>query len=76
MIIVQKIKCWKIPHKYKQGGKRVCVWARIIATSVNKREVEKMATQREQDAAEYLKKHKVIELMDNLTSMLFFYRPG
>ncbi|KAG7523365.1 EF-hand calcium-binding domain-containing 10 [Solea senegalensis] len=34
-----------------------------------------MATQREQDAADYLKKHKVIELMDNLTSMLFFYRP-
>ncbi|XP_072242449.1 EF-hand calcium-binding domain-containing protein 10 [Leuresthes tenuis] len=34
-----------------------------------------MATQREKDAAEYLKKHKIIELMDNLTSMLFFYRP-
>ncbi|KAG8012331.1 Sorting and assembly machinery component 50-like protein A, partial [Nibea albiflora] len=34
-----------------------------------------MATQREQDAADYLKKHKIIELMDNLTSMLFFYRP-
>ncbi|XP_045893755.1 sorting and assembly machinery component 50 homolog A isoform X3 [Micropterus dolomieu] len=34
-----------------------------------------MATQRENDAADYLKKHKIIELMDNLTSMLFFYRP-
>ncbi|XP_026167908.1 EF-hand calcium-binding domain-containing protein 10-like isoform X2 [Mastacembelus armatus] len=34
-----------------------------------------MATQREQDAADYLKKHKIIELMDNLTSMIFFYRP-
>ncbi|XP_041795602.1 LOW QUALITY PROTEIN: EF-hand calcium-binding domain-containing protein 10 [Chelmon rostratus] len=37
--------------------------------------VGKMATQREEDAAEYLKKHRIIELMDNLTSMLFFYRP-
>ncbi|XP_049430542.1 EF-hand calcium-binding domain-containing protein 10 [Epinephelus fuscoguttatus] len=34
-----------------------------------------MATQREKDAENYLKKHKIIELMDNLTSMLFFYRP-
>ncbi|XP_054898590.1 EF-hand calcium-binding domain-containing protein 10 [Poeciliopsis prolifica] len=34
-----------------------------------------MATQREQDAAEYLKKHKIVELMDNMTSMLLFYRP-
>ncbi|XP_023256119.1 EF-hand calcium-binding domain-containing protein 10-like [Seriola lalandi dorsalis] len=34
-----------------------------------------MAEQREEDAADYLKKHKIIELMDNLTSMLFFYRP-
>ncbi|KAM9377277.1 EF-hand calcium-binding domain-containing protein 10 [Pholidichthys leucotaenia] len=34
-----------------------------------------MATQREKDAAEYLKKHKIMELVDNLTSMLFFYRP-
>ncbi|XP_030587267.1 EF-hand calcium-binding domain-containing protein 10 [Archocentrus centrarchus] len=34
-----------------------------------------MATQREEDAAVYLEKHKIIELMDNLTSMLFFYRP-
>ncbi|XP_071348025.1 EF-hand calcium-binding domain-containing protein 10 [Trachinotus anak] len=48
---------------------------RIIATNVNKSEAEKMATQREQDAADYLKKHKIIELMDNLTSMLFFHRP-
>ncbi|XP_055048800.2 EF-hand calcium-binding domain-containing protein 10 [Misgurnus anguillicaudatus] len=30
---------------------------------------------REQEAAEYLEKHKIIDLMDNLTSMLFFYRP-
>ncbi|XP_029290276.1 EF-hand calcium-binding domain-containing protein 10 [Cottoperca gobio] len=34
-----------------------------------------MATQREKDAADYLKKHRIIELMDNLSSMLFFYRP-
>ncbi|KAK2842638.1 hypothetical protein Q5P01_012838 [Channa striata] len=34
-----------------------------------------MATQREEDAAEYLRKHKIIELVDNLTSMLLFYRP-
>ncbi|XP_039989235.1 EF-hand calcium-binding domain-containing protein 10 [Xiphias gladius] len=34
-----------------------------------------MATQREEDAADYLKKHKIIELMDYLTSMLFFHRP-
>ncbi|KAM9854830.1 EF-hand calcium-binding domain-containing protein 10 [Aulostomus maculatus] len=34
-----------------------------------------MATEREKEAADYLKKHKIMELMDNLTSMLFFYRP-
>ncbi|KAK2867336.1 hypothetical protein Q8A67_025453 [Cirrhinus molitorella] len=34
-----------------------------------------MSTPREQEAAEYLDKHKIIELTDNLTSMLFFYRP-
>ncbi|XP_030621210.1 EF-hand calcium-binding domain-containing protein 10 [Chanos chanos] len=34
-----------------------------------------MATPREQEAAAYLEKHKIPELMDNLTSMLFFYRP-
>ncbi|XP_069551211.1 EF-hand calcium-binding domain-containing protein 10 [Brachyistius frenatus] len=34
-----------------------------------------MATQREQDAADYAKTHKIFELMDNLTSMLFFHRP-
>ncbi|XP_041854083.1 EF-hand calcium-binding domain-containing protein 10 [Melanotaenia boesemani] len=34
-----------------------------------------MATQKEKDAADYLKKHKIIELMDNLTSMLLFHRP-
>ncbi len=62
---------------------RVCVCARastdgcrrIIATGLNS-EAEKMATQREEDAADYLKEHKIMELMDNLTSMLFFYRPG
>ncbi|XP_042352523.1 EF-hand calcium-binding domain-containing protein 10 isoform X1 [Plectropomus leopardus] len=47
----------------------------IIATRLNKSEVGKMATQREKDAADYLKKHKIMELMDNLISMLFFYRP-
>uniref|UniRef100_A0A3B3YZM7 Uncharacterized protein n=1 Tax=Poecilia mexicana TaxID=48701 RepID=A0A3B3YZM7_9TELE len=30
---------------------------------------------RERDAKEYLKKHKIFELMDNMTSMLLFYRP-
>uniref|UniRef100_A0A673IXT5 Si:dkey-42p14.6 n=1 Tax=Sinocyclocheilus rhinocerous TaxID=307959 RepID=A0A673IXT5_9TELE len=35
-----------------------------------------MSSPRELEAAEYLEKHKIIELMDNLTSMLFFYRPG
>ncbi|XP_054476766.1 LOW QUALITY PROTEIN: EF-hand calcium-binding domain-containing protein 10 [Anoplopoma fimbria] len=39
-------------------------------------EVEKMATQREQEAAEYLQKHRIAELMDNLSSMLLFHRPG
>ncbi|XP_063335247.1 EF-hand calcium-binding domain-containing protein 10 [Pelmatolapia mariae] len=34
-----------------------------------------MAARREEDAAVYLEKHKLVELMDNLTSMLFFYRP-
>ncbi|XP_012717903.2 EF-hand calcium-binding domain-containing protein 10 [Fundulus heteroclitus] len=34
-----------------------------------------MATPREKDAAEYVEKHKIIELMDNMTSMLLFYRP-
>ncbi|XP_039665285.1 EF-hand calcium-binding domain-containing protein 10 isoform X1 [Perca fluviatilis] len=46
-----------------------------MATSSNKSELEKMATQREKDAADYLEKHKIFELMENLTSMLFFYRP-
>uniref|UniRef100_UPI0037E7C85C EF-hand calcium-binding domain-containing protein 10 n=1 Tax=Semicossyphus pulcher TaxID=241346 RepID=UPI0037E7C85C len=34
-----------------------------------------MATQREKEAADYLQKHKIMELLDNLTSMLFFNRP-
>ncbi|KAA8590317.1 EF-hand calcium-binding domain-containing protein 10 isoform X2 [Etheostoma spectabile] len=34
-----------------------------------------MATQREKDVVDYLEKHKIFELMENLTSMLFFYRP-
>ncbi|XP_026058526.1 EF-hand calcium-binding domain-containing protein 10 [Carassius auratus] len=34
-----------------------------------------MSSPRELEAAEYLEKLKLIELMDNLTSMLFFYRP-
>ncbi|KAA0724309.1 EF-hand calcium-binding domain-containing protein 10 [Triplophysa tibetana] len=32
-------------------------------------------SKREQEAAEYLEKHKIIDLVDNLTSMVFFYRP-
>lgn len=35
-----------------------------------------MATQREEDTAAYVNKHKIAELLDNLTSMLFYYRPG
>ncbi|XP_019934384.2 EF-hand calcium-binding domain-containing protein 10 [Paralichthys olivaceus] len=34
-----------------------------------------MATQRERDAADYLKRHRIMELMENLSSLLFFYRP-
>uniref|UniRef100_A0A671SZW2 Si:dkey-42p14.6 n=1 Tax=Sinocyclocheilus anshuiensis TaxID=1608454 RepID=A0A671SZW2_9TELE len=34
-----------------------------------------MSSPRELEAAEYLEKHQIIEFMDNLTSMLFFYRP-
>lgn len=35
-----------------------------------------MASQREQDAADYVQKHKLLELMENLNSMLLFHRPG
>ncbi|MGH0124767.1 UNVERIFIED_CONTAM: hypothetical protein FKN15_051896 [Acipenser sinensis] len=35
-----------------------------------------MATSRELEAKNYLEKHKILELMDNLTSMLFFHRPA
>ncbi|KAI4872128.1 hypothetical protein NFI96_031076, partial [Prochilodus magdalenae] len=35
----------------------------------------KMSTPREEEADAYLRNHKTIELMKNLTSMLFFYRP-
>lgn len=35
-----------------------------------------MTSTKEEDAAEYLQKHKISDLMDNLTSMLFFHRPG
>ncbi|XP_040018221.1 EF-hand calcium-binding domain-containing protein 10 [Gasterosteus aculeatus] len=34
-----------------------------------------MASQREQDAADYVQKHKLLELMENLNSMLLFHRP-
>uniref|UniRef100_W5NFU7 EF-hand calcium binding domain 10 n=2 Tax=Lepisosteus oculatus TaxID=7918 RepID=W5NFU7_LEPOC len=34
-----------------------------------------MATPREREAASYLEKHKILDLMDNLASMLFFHRP-
>ncbi|XP_028286310.1 EF-hand calcium-binding domain-containing protein 10 [Parambassis ranga] len=34
-----------------------------------------MATQMDEEAADYLKKHKIAELMDNLISMLLFHRP-
>ncbi|CAG5957696.1 EF-hand calcium-binding domain-containing protein 10 [Menidia menidia] len=34
-----------------------------------------MATQTEKDAADYVEKHKIVELMENLTSMLFYHRP-
>lgn len=35
-----------------------------------------MATQRERDAADYLQEHRIMELLENLSSMMFFYRPG
>ncbi|XP_067236475.1 EF-hand calcium-binding domain-containing protein 10 isoform X2 [Chanodichthys erythropterus] len=49
----------------------------ITATAINMQTdgEPKMSSQREYEAAEYLEKHKLIELMNNLTSMLFFYRP-
>ena len=31
---------------------------------------------RENEARDYLKKHKVLELLDNLTSQLIYHRPG
>ncbi|KAM9497020.1 EF-hand calcium-binding domain-containing protein 10 [Clarias gariepinus] len=34
-----------------------------------------MSTPREQEAAKYLENHKILELMNNLTNMLFYYRP-
>ncbi|KAL2093321.1 hypothetical protein ACEWY4_010633 [Coilia grayii] len=34
-----------------------------------------MTSTKEDEAAKYLEKHKILELMDNLTSMLFFHRP-
>lgn len=35
-----------------------------------------MATQREKDAAEYLQKHRIMELLENLSSLMFYHRPG
>ncbi|KAM3870116.1 EF-hand calcium-binding domain-containing protein 10 [Diretmus argenteus] len=34
-----------------------------------------MASQREKEATDYLKKHNIIELMNELTTKLFFHRP-
>lgn len=34
-----------------------------------------MASPREQEAEEYLRENKVLELMDNLTSLLLYHRP-
>uniref|UniRef100_A0A1A8JHJ7 EF-hand calcium binding domain 10 n=1 Tax=Nothobranchius kuhntae TaxID=321403 RepID=A0A1A8JHJ7_NOTKU len=34
-----------------------------------------MASQRERDATDYLEKHKILELVENLTSMLLFHKP-
>ncbi|XP_027029021.1 EF-hand calcium-binding domain-containing protein 10 [Tachysurus fulvidraco] len=34
-----------------------------------------MSTPREQEAAQYLENHKILELMNNLTSMLIYHRP-
>ncbi|KAG5273338.1 hypothetical protein AALO_G00150270 [Alosa alosa] len=34
-----------------------------------------MTSLKEEEATEYLKTHKILELMDNLTSMVFFHRP-
>uniref|UniRef100_A0A673A8B5 Uncharacterized protein n=1 Tax=Sphaeramia orbicularis TaxID=375764 RepID=A0A673A8B5_9TELE len=35
-----------------------------------------MAASREEEAADYLKKHRIMELVENLSSLLLFYRPG
>uniref|UniRef100_A0A8P4KPL6 Uncharacterized protein n=1 Tax=Dicentrarchus labrax TaxID=13489 RepID=A0A8P4KPL6_DICLA len=35
-----------------------------------------MATRSEGEAADYLQKHNFMELLQDLASMLFFYRPG
>lgn len=56
-----------------QNGEPVC--GRIIATRPN-REAETMATQREAEAADYLKKHRLMELLEHLSGLLFFHRPG
>ncbi|XP_029992249.1 EF-hand calcium-binding domain-containing protein 10 [Sphaeramia orbicularis] len=34
-----------------------------------------MAASREEEAADYLKKHRIMELVENLSSLLLFYRP-
>lgn len=36
----------------------------------------KSGNPREKNALDYMKKHKVVELMDNLTAQLLFSRPG
>lgn len=35
-----------------------------------------MATPRETEAADYLKKHRLLELLEHLGGLLFFHRPG
>lgn len=56
---------------------RMCgITATVINLQTDGEPVAEMSSPREQEAAEYLDKHKIVELMDNLTSMLFFYRPG
>ena len=39
-------------------------------------QVKMALTPREEEAAEYLKTHKIPELFDNMISELVFHRPG
>lgn len=62
---------------YLQAARGVCIIATAkVNSDEDLRKQMKMATQREKDAAEYLQKHRIMELLENLNSLMFFYRPG